>query len=148
VWLKANPDRIATTIMPKADWKPIREGLREAVSASGAADEAKRILIERLGNLNKVDQRPRLKAIFECLGLRLGELEDLAWARRNDAAHGTPIPEGEEVAAIVDMHLLRGLFNRLLLRITDAADMYVDYATGGYPYRRLADPPEGSPPDV
>ncbi len=148
VWLEANPDRVATTIMSKAEWRPLREGLRETVTTSAASDEAKRILIERLGNLNKVDQRPKLKAILEYLGLRLSEREDMAWARRNDAAHGTPVPEGEEVAAIIDMHLLRGLFNRMLLRITGAADVYVDYATGGHPYRRLVDPPEGSPPGV
>lgn len=145
VWLKATPDRVATSIMPSPEWRSLRKQLKEVVSTSAASDKTKRILIERLGKLDKIDQRPKLKAIFECLGLRLGEREDQAWMRRNHAAHGTPIPEGEEVAAIIDMHLLRGLFNRMLLRMTNAADVYIDYATGGHPYRCLADPPEDPP---
>ena len=55
-----------------------------------------------------------------------------------------PIPEGEELAAIRDMKLLKGLFGRLLLRITNAADQYIDYTSPHFDYRSLAD----APPDT
>jgi hypothetical protein len=52
-----------------------------------------------------------------------------------------PIPEGQELAAIHDMKLLKGLFQRMLLRITDVADQYVDYTSANHPFRRLEDAP-------
>ncbi len=70
-WQAANPGRVANTIMSATEWRPLRKGLMDAVSTSAASDEAKRILIDRLGNLNRIDQRPKLKAILDCLGLRL-----------------------------------------------------------------------------
>jgi hypothetical protein len=93
-----------------------------AIVRSEISDEAKAALKAKLATLNTVDQRPRLKAVMAAIGLQLGIDEDAAWRRRNKAAHGTPIPEGEELAAIRDMKLLKGLFGRMLLRITKAAD--------------------------
>jgi hypothetical protein len=78
------------------------------------------------------------------IGLQLGGDEDTAWRRRNKAAHGTPVPEGEELAAIRDMKLLKGLFSRLLLRITNAADQYIDYTSPHFEQRSLA----SAPPDI
>jgi hypothetical protein len=52
-----------------------------------------------------------------------------------------PIPEGQELAAIRDMKLLRGMFQRLLLRITNAADEYIDYTSPDHPFRRLEEAP-------
>lgn len=78
------------------------------------------------------------------LALQLGDDEDAAWCRRNKAAHGTPIGEGQELAAIRDTKLLRGLFQRLLLWITHAADQYIDYASPNHDYRIL----KGAPPNA
>ena len=38
------------------------------------------------------------------------------------------------------MKLLRGLFNRMLLRMSNAADNYVDYVSPGHPLRLLQTP--------
>jgi hypothetical protein len=81
-----------------------------------------------------------LKAVLHTIGIELGSDEDDAWKRRNDAAHGVPIPEGDELAAIRDMMLLRVLFHRLLLRMSGAADSYVDYVTPGFAYRPVNEP--------
>jgi hypothetical protein len=75
------------------------------------------------------------------MGMELSIDEDAAWSRRNSAAHGMPIPEGEELSAIRDMKLLRGLFHRMLLRISNAADVYVDYASANHPHRLLSHGP-------
>ncbi len=96
---------------------------------------------DKLPTFNGIDQRQRLKDVMAALNLELGEDEDAAWRRRNKAAHGTPIPQGHEVAAIRDMKLLRGLFQRLLLRITNAADRYIDYASPNHEYRPLRQAP-------
>ena len=111
--------------------------MASSIEQTDISDEAKAGLVQKLANFNQVDQRPLLKAVFATLDLKLGEDEDAAWRRRNKAAHGMPIPEGQELAAIRDMKLLRGLFQRMLLRITNAADQYIDYTSPNCPFRRL-----------
>ena len=89
---------------------------------------------------NSVPQRERLKAISQALDIIIGDDEDAAWKRRDQAAHGLPIPEGKELQAIRDMKLLTGLFHRLLLSISGAANSYIDYTSEGIPPRPLKDP--------
>ena len=43
------------------------------------------------------------------------------------------------------MKLLKGLFARLLLRITNAADQYIDYTSPHFDYRSLANAPPNTP---
>ena len=62
-----------------------------------------------------------------------------AWRRRNDAAHGIAMETGEELEVIRDIKLLKVMFHRMVLRIINGAD-YRDYATQGFPIRKLADP--------
>ena len=38
------------------------------------------------------------------------------------------------------MRLLRGLFHRMLLRISNATNSYIDYVSLNHPYRRLEEP--------
>ena len=140
-YLATNPSMISETMMPAADWKKLRAKIEEAVGECDAAEEIKAILKGKLSTLNRVDQRPLLKAVLAALDLKLGAGEDDAWKRRNRAAHGMPVPENQEQAAIGDMLLLRGLFQRMLIRIADAADKYVDYASPTHPHRFLRDPP-------
>lgn len=131
--------------MPRTTWKKLRTNTALAIDDTDISDQAKAALKVKLATFNTVDQRPRLKAVMATLGLQLGGDEDAAWRRRNKAAHGTPVPEGEELAAIRDMKLLKGLFGRLLLRITDAADQYIDYTSPHFEYRRLANAPPDRP---
>ena len=142
-YIASNPAKIARTLMPAADWRMLRARIEEVVDGCDATEEAKTALKDQLGRVNRVDQRPLLRSVLAALGLGLGVGEDDAWKRRDKAAHGMAIPEAQEQAAIGDMLLLRGLFQRMLLRIVDAADHYVDYASPTHPYRRLEDPPSG-----
>jgi len=74
----------------------------------------------------------------------MGDSESVAWRRRNAAAHGRTIPAGSELEAIQDTKFLRGLFDRMLLKLVDASECYVDYGSLNFPIRPLADPPAGS----
>ena len=145
VYIKANPDKAQEGWAPRQAWKTLRASLIAVVEGADIAAEAKTALKEKLSTLNGVDQRQRLKSLMTALNLQLSGDEDAAWRRRNKAAHGVPIPEGEELAAIRDMKLLRGVFQRLLLRITGAADQYVDYASPYHEYRNLQEAPPDAP---
>jgi hypothetical protein len=81
-----------------------------------------------------------MEAILRDINIALGPDELLAWRRRNDAAHGNALEPGGELLLIKDNNLLRIVFHRMLLRITSAGDSYFDYATPGFPIRRLTEP--------
>jgi hypothetical protein len=140
-YILAHPGAASKVIIPRKPWQGLRAAMAATIAKAGIPDESKRTLTCKLFNLNRTDQRPLLKAVLDAIGLRLGDNEDSAWKRRNEAAHGIPIPEGEELAAIRDMKLLRGLFHRMLLRMANAADLYIDYVSPDNPYRRLEEPP-------
>ena len=144
-YIKSHPSVASKTWTSRTVWKGLRTGMAMAVDGSEISEQAKAALKIKLATLNSVDQRTRLKAVMSAIDLQLGGDEDSAWQRRNKAAHGTPIPEGEELAAIRDMKLLKVLFGRLLLRITNAADEYIDYTSPHSEYRRLGIAPPDMP---
>ena len=138
---KSHPGLIATTVLDRAQWKPLKDAISRVIAAATIPEDSKAIMSGNVHKINHAPQREILKAIFRATGIDLGADEDAAWRRRNDAAHGTPIPEGEELAAIREMKLLTGLFHRMLLRISDASDAYIDYVSLGHPLRPLKEPP-------
>ena len=138
---KSHPGLIATTVLDRAQWKPLKDAISRVIAAATIPEDSKAIMSGNVHKINHAPQREILKAIFRATGIDLGADEDAAWRRRNDAAHGTPIPEGEELAAIREMKLLTGLFHRMLLRISDASDAYIDYVSLGNPLRPLKEPP-------
>ena len=144
-YIKSHPGEIEETLVPRSVWRQLRKNMAAAIDdEAGISAQAKGALKFKLKGLNAVDQRTRLKAMMAAIRLGLGRDEDAAWQRRNKAAHGTPVPEDQQLAAIRDAKLLKGLFCRLLLRITNAADQYIDYTSACFPYRDLAE----APPDM
>lgn len=109
-YIRSHPGVVAETWAPRAVWKRLRTNMAASIDGAEMSDQARATLKVKLATFNTVDQRPRLKAVMEAIGLQVGGDEDAAWRRRNKAAHGTPIAEGEELAAIRDMKLLKGLF--------------------------------------
>jgi hypothetical protein len=136
-YIKTHPNAVSEVWAGRQVWEPLRADMASSIKRADISDEAKAALIRKLANFHKVDQRPLLKAVLAALDLQMSADEDAAWVRRNKAAHGIPIPEGKQLPAIRDMELLRGLFQRMLLRITNAADQYIDYASPTRPFRRL-----------
>jgi hypothetical protein len=98
-YIKCHPGVVAETWAPRTTWKRLRTNMAAAIDDAEISDQAKAALKVKLATFNTVDQRPRLKAVMAAIGLQLGGDEDAAWRRRNKAAHGTPVPEGEELAA-------------------------------------------------
>ncbi len=143
-YTKKYPGTISTKALAKCEWKSLSNAIRDVISNFSISDINKAIISGNVSNINRVPIRNILAAICSAIDIDLGEPETAAWSRRNDAAHGTPIAEGEELAAIKDMKLLMGLFHRLLLRITDASDSYIDYASPHHPISILKAPPSAS----
>ena len=140
-YLASSGTDIATKHVPdRAAWKRLREAIHSIICNSDVSEASKEGLLANVGGLNRVHQRTIMEHLLSKLNLPLGSDEDGAWTRRNDAAHGLEMREGDELQLIRDTGLLKTTFHRLLLRVTEAADHYVDYSTPGFPRRALSEP--------
>ena len=140
VYNESHPNTIATTVLARAQWKELKESIARIITNATIPQDRKAVLSGSIHKINDAPQREILKAVLQANDIDLGDDEDAAWRRRNAAAHGLPIPEGEELAAIRDMKLLMGLFHRMLLHMSNAADLYIDYVSPDHPLRRLKEP--------
>lgn len=140
-YIAANPTKIQTKIIDdRALWSKFSDAVDGVIANSALPEESKAALRQNIGSLNKVHQKAKMDALLRDLGIVLGPEEALAWKRRNDAAHGNEMEAGGELSLIQDNKLLKVVFHRMLLRITNASDLYFDYATPGFPIRRLVEP--------
>jgi len=127
-------------ITDRTMWKQLSAEVEGAISKLEIPEATKSALRENIGGLNRVHQRDTMEAILKDIGIALGTDESQAWKRRNAAAHGIAMEDGEVLEVIRDIKLLNVMFHRMLLRIVNGADTYQDYATPGFPIRKLADP--------
>jgi hypothetical protein len=127
-------------------WKRFQGQVEEAVSKLELPEAKKDALRKNIGGLNHVHQRDTMDAILKDIGIMLGADESEAWKRRNDAAHGVVMETGGELELIRDIKLLKIMFHRMVLKIVNGADTYLDYVTPGFPMRKLADPVPSLPP--
>ena len=137
----SKPDQFAEGIIAnRTIWKCFSAQIQEVLSKLEIPEAQKNAVRENIGGLNRVHQRDRMDAILKDIGITLGDDKSQAWKRRNEAAHGVVMETGDELEVIRDIKLLRVMFHRMLLRIINGADSYHDYATPGFPIRKLGEP--------
>jgi hypothetical protein len=140
-YMAAQPDLFPTKIINnKATWKEFSTEIDDVIAKLNIPINSKDALRENIGGLNRVHQRDTMNAVLNEIGIKLSADEENAWKRRNDAAHGMEMEPGEELALIRDIKLLKVIFHRMLLRITNGGDNYFDYANPGFPIRDLGTP--------
>jgi hypothetical protein len=133
-YIKLHPGKFAEEILPKKDWRALRKDIVTVIEKAAISEDAKVAFKRNVQEtMNNVPQRDILKSVCRDVGVVIGTDEDRAWKRRNDAAHGAPLPQEKVLPTIRDMKLLLVLFHRMLLAITGASDRYLDYATPGNP---------------
>ncbi|MGQ6398328.1 hypothetical protein ACUNEX_19450 [Serratia sp. IR-2025] len=129
------------SLIDKKDWKLIANEFREIINRHGNIDEtSKKVLLNKISNLNSTPQSILTEKFFELLGLKLSDKELKSYTRRNDAAHGNKTPDNDFISLIRDSKLLHILCNRVLIRILALADNCTDFYTIGHPYRELSEP--------
>jgi hypothetical protein len=148
-YIDAHKDRFQTALIPdRTEWKKLAKPIFAAIAALPVSEPIKRALCNKVGGLNQPPVRMMTEQLLAEIGLAIGDDELRAWERRNLAAHGHPPEYGKELQIIRDTQLLRVLFHRMLLRITNASDKYHDYCSLQMPIRKLSDPvppmPEGA----
>ena len=143
---------LETTLLPKNVWKTaIKEpllktfddviaNLDEAIQESAEV----KILRGKLGSLNEKSSNLKYKEFFNLISLKIGEVENAALRERNKPAHGSRYLSNQYPGLVMTTNALYTLFNRIVLKLTNAADCYIDYSTYDYPVRDI-DHPLGGP---
>lgn len=140
IYLKANPTVFETRLIAdKNAWKAFSDVLNDEISKLEISEEDRKIIFNNVSSSNRKPQRMIIEGLLKTLNLKLGVDEDKAWKRRNDAAHGMIIEDGSELDIIQDTKILKVLFHRMILRMTNASDLYFDYSAIGFPVRKLND---------
>jgi hypothetical protein len=139
-YVEIHPGAFETTLVTDRDaWKALADEFRLAISKLAIPEENKKMLSDNVGNVNRTPQRVIIERFLMSINIQLGADEKQAWRRRNDAAHGNELKSGSELQIIRDTQLLKILFHRILMRVTNATDTYYDYCTPGFPVRNLSD---------
>lgn len=135
--------QIATKIVEDGKvWAKFHEAVKQSIDDLGIPADRKLLLLDALGRSNSMPHKAVMEAVLARMKLEFGKSESTAWRRRNDAAHGRAIPTGSELDAIQDTKFLRGLFDRMLLKLVDASDSYIDYSGLNFPSRPIVDAPK------
>ena len=135
--------QIATKIVEDGKvWAKFHEAVKQSIDDLGIPADRKLLLLDALGRSNSMPHKAVMEAVLARMKLEFGKSESTAWRRRNDAAHGRAIPTGSELDAIQDTKFLRGLFDRMLLKLVDASDSYIDYSGLNFPIRPIVDAPK------
>ncbi len=147
-YVEANPKKFKTALMEKEEFAKVQGAALEALETSKAEPSEKTIMTNKISNLNSKPQSRLVEEVMADLGLQLSGIEMEAWQHRNNAGHGKAAKPEDSAKLIRETKLLWVRFNRMLLAMTGASDVYIDYYSLNHPHRRLPDevPDNRDPP--
>ncbi|CAI0756060.1 hypothetical protein [Serratia fonticola] len=141
IYIANNEVDFQSSLIDKKDWRLISEALHKTIADSASInDESRKILTNKVNNLNSTPQSILTKRFFSALNLTLSKKELRAYSRRNDAAHGNKTPDDNFIELIRDSKILHILCNRVLISVLSLSDSYTDFYTLGHTFRNLSDP--------
>ena len=131
-------------LLDEANWMMIKNELMGVLSKiideTSDIKEAKEVLKNKIENLNHSPQSQITKQFFKLINLELTKNEEKVFKQRNKSAHGGKTANSDNIKFIKEVKILRLFCNRILLKIFDASEYYVDYHTSHYPVKRIEDP--------
>ncbi len=116
-------------IESKEIWKNFRKSSIALIDKLSIGENEKELLKNKINNINILPQQKLLEKLFNLLEIELTELESKTWKQRNIPAHGKRIENNIEY--IRGVKILKTLFNRLILKISNASEYYFDYYSLG-----------------
>jgi hypothetical protein len=131
--------KICGTIIEKSDYKKTIRTLTRLLNKQKIPVQAKTLLLRKIEGGNAAPQRVLAERFYSTLGLSLGPLETEAWNKRNDAAHGTEPTPGTEIESYRLTKVLRVTLARIVIKLLQGSDFYIDYYSLTHPIRRLED---------
>lgn len=151
-YMKAHPKKFSHKLVAdKEKWKSLKEALLKTIDKAKLNDTVSTILKNKVKfNLNQTPAGALSEQMLAEIGITLGQVEDAAWKRRNQAAHGNEIDTDSVIPTIMETKLLKIILHRMVLKITCASDFYYDDYTIGHAIRKVTDsvPPPTRAPDT
>lgn len=147
-------NNLTTNLLPTNVWKEIMKPLlieafdnaHKKLEENLQISSEVKILKDKLSQLNDKSSNMKYNEFFELISLKKGKVEEAALRERNKPAHGTRYLPDQYRGLSITTDALYTLFNRIVLKLTDASDYYIDYSTYGHPVRHIDEPlggPEG-----
>jgi hypothetical protein len=124
----------------KQVWKDLRGEISACINEANLSDDAKKILINKVQNLNIAPQSVSMVRFFNALSLKIGTIENEVWRNRNHAAHGGNANQDNALNLIKGNKVLLIIVHRILLALGNGGDFYYDYYSLGRPTIRLTEP--------
>jgi len=139
-FIEKNAAKFHTKLVDKSLWKSLHQSLSQTLKeADYLNQDDKKLLLNKLSNLNQTPQSILTNRFYEALELCLGTLEITSFKQRNNSAHGNKSNDSEIIPLIREVKILRILCNRIILRIYNLSDLYNDFYSFGFPIRYLQD---------
>lgn len=130
---------ISHTIVAKSEYRKAIRVLSRFLDQQKLPQEAKELFLNKIQNGNTAPQRILADRFYSALGLSLGPLEIAAWNKRNDAAHGNEETPGAEIENFRSTKILKVILARVVLKILNGSEHYIDYYTLSHPIRALSE---------
>jgi hypothetical protein len=140
-FLASAPVQSSSTVVDDETWGKIRSALDASLISLELPSKTLETFKDKVRNLNSRSQHSTSKDLMDELGLVLSTREKQAHNARHESAHGKD--DEVDIEWIRDLELLRVLFHRILLAMTQANDEYFDYFTPGTPIRKVKEPVPG-----
>ena len=144
-FFKQPENRSESNLLDSDHWGALCEKLESTILDELTADteshirEAYELVSSGLSGLNYVSNQALNLRLLDSLRLNFGKVEENALQSRNRSAHGAPIRPGEERIWVVRAAALQTLTCRVILALLGLNWNYRDYASVGFPLRRLRD---------
>lgn len=136
---KLKKSKYKTSLLDSTNAKHLKDKFLEIVGAMTLGDTEKKELIKKASGLNTASLSVQSERFFASLPLNMGDKEENAWQRRNDAAHGNATKPGGSIELIRDIQLLKNTFHRIVISMTGASSQYIDCYSPKFPIRQLGE---------
>jgi len=138
-------NKLSTSLIPKNIWntkfkKPLMDAFDNITTSLDQIFmkiNSLETLKRKLEDLNKKSSSMQYEEFFNLLSLKVEKVELKALKERNKPAHGHRYKPSDYHKLSMTINALYSLFNRLVLRITEASDFYIDYSTYSFPIREI-----------
>jgi len=140
-WFKSQHSKTAGVYLPKKEYleliAPEMVTLKEKLSQY---DDGEKI-IRKINSAFQMSTTDRWVRLFRDLNLEIGDIEGDIFRNRNKFSHGHTLSSDEEIREAMKLSMAaRSLLNRIILRILNHSDMYVDYSLDNHRAKPLEIP--------
>ena len=139
-YIERNAGHFSEKLIDKKLWKPIYKKLSKILEdTENLSEHERKLLSNKLSNLNQTPQSILTNRFYEVLNLSLGNLESLSFKQRNNSAHGNKAEDSGIIPLVREVKILRIICNRIILRIYNLSEFYFDFYSFGFKIRNLSD---------